>query len=39
LSGSGSPADAVKLWEREIAKWKSQHPDEFRAYSKWVAEG
>src|SRR5262245_640745 len=38
-SGSGSPADAVKLWEREIAKWKSQHPDEFRAYSKWVAEG
>jgi hypothetical protein len=29
----------VQLWEREIAKWKSQHPDEFRAYSKWVAEG
>ena len=37
-SGSGSPADAVKLWEREIAKWKSQHPDEFRTYSKWARQ-
>jgi raffinose/stachyose/melibiose transport system substrate-binding protein len=38
-SGSGSPADAVALWERELKKWKSQHPDEFRAYSKWVSGG
>ncbi len=38
-SGSGSPADAVALWERELKKWKSQHPDEFRAYSKWVSSG
>ena len=38
-SGSGSPADAVKLWEREIAKWKSQHPDEFKNYTKWVSGG
>lgn len=38
-SGSGSPADAVKLWEREIAKWKSQHPDEFKNYTKWVTGG
>jgi len=38
-SGSGSPADAVKLWEREIAKWKAQHPDEFKNYSKWVSGG
>ena len=38
-SGSGSPADAVKLWEREIAKWKTQHPDEFRNYTKWVSGG
>ena len=38
-SGSGTPADAVKLWEREISKWKRQHPDEFRAYTKWVSGG
>ena len=38
-SGSGSPADAVALWERELKKWKTQHPDEFRAYSKWVSTG
>ena len=38
-SGSGSPADAVKLWEREIAKWKSQHPDELKNYTKWVSGG
>src|SRR6266404_4663164 len=36
-SGSGSPADAVKLWERELAKWKTQHPDEFRSYQKWAS--
>ena len=38
-SGSGSPADAVKLWERELSKWKSQHPDEFKNYTKWVSGG
>ncbi len=38
-SGSGSPAAAVKLWETELSKWKSQHPDEFRAYTKWVSGG
>jgi ABC-type glycerol-3-phosphate transport system substrate-binding protein len=36
-SGSGSPASAVKLWQNELSKWKSQHPDEFRSYQKWVA--
>ena len=29
-SGSGSPADAVKLWKSELKKWKTQHPDEFQ---------
>ena len=38
-SGSGSPADAVKLWEREISKWKNQHPDEYKNYTKWAAGG
>ena len=36
-SGSGSPADAVKLWQSSLKQWKSQHPDEFRSYQKWVA--
>jgi raffinose/stachyose/melibiose transport system substrate-binding protein len=38
-SGSGSPADAVKLWESELTKWKTQHPDEFKNYQKWVTGG
>jgi multiple sugar transport system substrate-binding protein len=38
-SGSGSPADAVNLWMRELSKWKSQHPDEFKNYQKWVTGG
>jgi ABC-type glycerol-3-phosphate transport system substrate-binding protein len=36
-SGSGSPAAAVKLWKNQLSQWKSQHPDEFRAYDKWVS--
>src|SRR5262245_42839341 len=36
-SGSASPATVVKLWESELSKWKSQHPDEYRAYQKWVS--
>ena len=35
-SGSGSPADVVKLWKSQLKQWKSQHPDEFRSYSKWA---
>jgi raffinose/stachyose/melibiose transport system substrate-binding protein len=38
-SGSGSPAQAVKLWVNELSKWKSQHPDEFRNYQKWASGG
>jgi ABC-type glycerol-3-phosphate transport system substrate-binding protein len=38
-SGSGSPADAVSLWMRELKKWKTQHPDEFRNYTKWAVSG
>jgi len=36
-SGSASPSAVVKLWQSELKKWKSQHPDEFRAYQKWVS--
>jgi ABC-type glycerol-3-phosphate transport system substrate-binding protein len=36
-SGSASPAAVAKLWESELSKWKSQHPDEYRAYQKWVS--
>ncbi|HEY1480311.1 MAG TPA: extracellular solute-binding protein [Gaiellales bacterium] len=38
-SGSGTPADAIKLWKDELSKWKSQHPDEFKNYTKWVTTG
>jgi len=38
-SGSGSPADAVALWVRELKKWKTQHPDEYKNYSKWAVSG
>src|SRR6195952_974903 len=38
-SGSGKPADAIKLWKSELSKWKSQHPDEFKNYQKWVTGG
>jgi multiple sugar transport system substrate-binding protein len=38
-SGSGTPADAIKLWKDELSKWKSQHPDEFKNYSTWVTSG
>ncbi len=38
-SGAGTPADAVKLWERELDKWRREHPDEFRDYQKWVSGG
>jgi raffinose/stachyose/melibiose transport system substrate-binding protein len=38
-SGSGTPAEAVKLWQSELSKWKSQHPDEFNAYKKWASGG
>ena len=36
-SGSGSPADVVKLWKSQLGQWKSQHPDEFSSYSKWAS--
>jgi raffinose/stachyose/melibiose transport system substrate-binding protein len=38
-SGSGSPADAVKLWKSQLALWKTQHPDQFQEYSKWANGG
>jgi ABC-type glycerol-3-phosphate transport system substrate-binding protein len=36
-SGSGSPSAVVKLWKSQLGQWKSQHPDEFRSYSKWAS--
>jgi len=36
-SGSASPAAVVKLWQKQLSQWKSQHPDEFRSYEKWVS--
>jgi raffinose/stachyose/melibiose transport system substrate-binding protein len=36
-SGSASPASVAKLWETQLSQWKTQHPDEFRSYQKWVS--
>jgi raffinose/stachyose/melibiose transport system substrate-binding protein len=36
-SGSGSVADVIKLWTTQLKQWKSQHPDEYRSYSKWAS--
>src|SRR5207245_11279689 len=36
-SGSASPASVASLWEKQLSQWKSQHPDEFRSYQKWVS--
>ena len=38
-SGSASPAKVVKLWKSQLSQWKSQHPDEFNSYKKWVTTG
>lgn len=35
-AGSGTPADVVKLWKSQLSQWKSQHPDEYNSYKKWV---
>ena len=35
-AGSSSPADVVKLWKSQLSQWKSQHPDEYASYKKWV---
>jgi hypothetical protein len=26
----------VKLWKSQLSQWKSQHPDEYNSYKKWV---
>ena len=36
-AGSGTPADVVKLWQTQLKQWKSQHPDEYKSYSKWAS--
>ena len=38
-SGSASPAKVVKLWKSQLSQWKSQHPDEYKSYKKWVQTG
>jgi raffinose/stachyose/melibiose transport system substrate-binding protein len=38
-SGSASPAKVVKLWKTQLSQWKSQHPDEYTSYKKWVTSG
>jgi raffinose/stachyose/melibiose transport system substrate-binding protein len=38
-SGSGTPAQAVALWNAQIAKWQVQKPAELANFKKWAAGG
>jgi raffinose/stachyose/melibiose transport system substrate-binding protein len=37
LAGSGTPAQAVALWERTIKQWKIQQPVQYQKYQQWAA--
>lgn len=39
ISGSGSPAAAVALWDQQITKWQTQQPGELANFKKWAAGG
>jgi hypothetical protein len=36
LSGSGSPDDAVALWDRVVKQWRLQQANEFSQYKAWA---
>ena len=36
-SGSGSPDQAVEIWNRVIAKWRVQQVPEYQQYKRWAA--
>jgi raffinose/stachyose/melibiose transport system substrate-binding protein len=39
LSGSGSPDEAVALWERVVKQWRLQQASEYNQYKKWAENG
>ena len=39
LSNSGTPEQAVEIWDRVVKQWRRQQPAEFEQYRKWAAAG
>jgi raffinose/stachyose/melibiose transport system substrate-binding protein len=37
VTSGGAPAAAVDVWTKAIEKWRTQHPDELKKYTDWVA--
>lgn len=38
LAGSGTPAQAIALWERTIKQWKTQQAGQYAKYQQWAAD-
>jgi raffinose/stachyose/melibiose transport system substrate-binding protein len=36
-SGSGTPAQAVALWQQQLQKWQTQQPVQFKQFKLWAA--
>ena len=36
-SGSGTPAQAVAIWQQQLQKWQEQQPTQFTQFKKWAA--
>jgi raffinose/stachyose/melibiose transport system substrate-binding protein len=39
LSNSGTPDQAVAIWDRVVRQWRLQHPSEFKQFKSWAASG
>jgi multiple sugar transport system substrate-binding protein len=39
LSNSGTPDQAVAIWDRVVKQWRVQHASEFKQFKKWAAGG
>jgi hypothetical protein len=39
LSNSGTPDQAVEIWNRVVKQWRLQHPSEFKQFKTWAASG
>ena len=38
FSKSGTPDEAVAIWDRSVRQWRLQHPAEFRQFKDWAAK-
>ena len=39
LSNSGTPDQAVAIWNRVVKQWRLQHSSEFKQFKAWAASG